>query len=232
MYNRILIKLSGEILLRDNTSGETPLDRFVNEVKELQDLSVEVAIVIGAGNVIRGLHAEEQGIDRYTADYIGMIATLINALFLKDILTKNGVKASVMSSLEVKDVCPSFSKEGALRVMGGGKILILAGGTGNPYFTTDTAAALRAIEINAEILLKATKVDGVYTSDPVTDPEAKKFNQLTYEEVIKRNLKVMDLTAISLCRENHLPIVVCNMDKPGNIKKILKGERVGTLIKG
>ena len=171
------------------------------------------------------------GIDRYTSDYMGMIGTLINALHLKDILSKNGISSSIMSSLEVKNICPLFSKDRALKLLRKGEILILAGGTGNPYFTTDTAAALRAIELEADILLKATKVDGVYDSDPITNTKAKKFDQLTYQQVIEKNLKVMDLTAISLCKENNIPIIVFDIQKPNSIKRILKGGKVGTIIK-
>lgn len=209
-----------------------PLNILISQIKDMKKngTPTEVALVVGAGNIIRGLSAQDRGIDRYTSDYMGMIGTLINALYLKDVLLKNDVDSSVMSALEVKNICPAFSKEKALKLLEKGEVIVFAGGTGNPYFTTDTAAALRAIEIEADILLKATKVDGVYDSDPVVNPKAKKFSRLTCQQVIEKNLKVMDLTSISLCKENGLPIIVFDIRQPNSIKKILKGEKVGTLI--
>jgi uridylate kinase len=242
LYKRIVIKFSGEFFGKSrnqNTAGKyekTPsldntLNLFISQIKDAKKSSLETAVVVGGGNIIRGLTAEKSGMDRYSSDYMGMIGTLINALYLKSTLAKNGIGSSVMSSLQVKNICPLFSKEGALKLLNKGEILILAGGTGNPYFTTDTAAALKAVELEADVLLKGTKVDGVYTSDPVTNPKAKKFERLTYKEVIEKNLKVMDLTAVSLCRENKLPIIVFNIQKSHSIKRLLKGEKIGTIIK-
>ncbi len=242
LRRRILVKLSGEFLpLNQNgsrpdnrkkkISANGPLSLFISQIKEIKkDTPLEIAAVIGAGNIVRGLHAQMAGLDRYTSDYMGMIGTLINALHLKDILRQNNIRSAIMSSLEIKNICPLFYKERALKFLERGDVVILAGGTGNPYFTTDTAAALRAIELDADILLKATKVDGVYDSDPKINPKAKKFKQLTYQQVLEKNLKVMDLTAISLCKENNIPIIVCDIKNPNSIKKILKGEKVGTLI--
>ena len=233
LSKRILVKLSGEFLgnPKDKISSNSPLILFISQLKDIKkDASLEIAVVIGAGNIIRGLSAQDNGIDRYTSDYMGMIGTLINALYLKDVLGKNGINSSVMSALEIKNICPLFSKERGLKLLGKGNVIILAGGTGNPYFTTDTAAALRAIELEANVLLKATKVDGVYDCDPVVNPKAKKFARLTYQQVIEKNLKVMDLTAISLCKENNIPIIVFDIKKPDSIKKFLKGEKVGTII--
>jgi len=243
-HKRILIKLSGEFLAlnqnkfgsgdsnhKDRIPANNPLNSFIAQIKDAKkDTHIEIATVIGAGNIVRGLNAQKLGLDRYTSDYMGMIGTLINALHLKDILRQNNIKSSIMSALEIKNICPLFYKERALKFLERGDIVILAGGTGNPYFTTDTAAALRAIELNADILLKATKVDGVYDSDPMVNPKAKKFVRLTYQQVLEKNLKVMDLTAISLCKENNIPIIVCDIKNPNSIKKILKGEKVGTLI--
>ena len=233
LYRRIVVKLSGEFFgkPKDNISSNKPLNLFISQIKDIKkDIPLELAVVVGAGNIIRGLNAQDTGIDRYTSDYMGMIGTLINALYLKNVLSKNGASSSIMSSLEVKNICPSFSRDRALKLLSKGETLILAGGTGNPYFTTDTAAALRAIELEADILLKITKVDGVYDSDPMINPKARKFDRLTYQQVIEKNLKVMDQTAISLCKENNLPIVVFDIQSLNSIKKILKGERVGTII--
>jgi uridylate kinase len=232
LYKRILVKLSGEFLTPNGkNSADNPLNSFISQLKDIKkEIPMEIAAVIGAGNIIRGQNAEKNGLDRYTSDYMGMIATLINALHLKDILRQKGIKSSIMSSLEIKNICPLFYKERAIKFLERGDVVVLAGGTGNPYFTTDTAAALRAVELEADILLKITKVDGVYDSDPMTNPKAKKFDRLTYQQVLEKNLKVMDLTAISLCKENNIPIIVCDIKNPHSIKKILKGEKVGTLI--
>lgn len=240
LYKRIVVKFSGEFFgkpqkaagkYEKNNPPNNTLNLFISQIKDAKKSSLETAVVVGAGNIIRGLTAEKSGMDRYTSDYMGMIGTLINALYLKSALAKNGIKSSIMSSLQVKNICPLFSKEQALKLLNKGEILILAGGTGNPYFTTDTAAALKAVELEADVLLKGTKVDGVYTSDPVTNPKAKKFERLTYQEVIEKNLKVMDLTAVSLCRENNLPVIVFDIKKTDSVKRILKGEKVGTIIK-
>ncbi len=258
LYKRILVKLSGEFLgkpqtqymggqSKDKISSSLPaptttlrrkrqdsnaLDLFISQIKDVKNLPLEIAVVIGAGNIIRGVNAQDMGIDRYTSDYMGMIGTLINALYLKDVLSKNGINSSIMSSLEVKNICPLFSKERALKLLSKGETLILAGGTGNPYFSTDTASALKAVELEADVLLKITKVDGVYDSDPMTNPKARKFDKLTYQQVIEKNLNVIDLTAISLCKENNMPIIVFDVQKPNSIKRILNGEKVGTIIRG
>ncbi|MFH1548069.1 MAG: UMP kinase, partial [Candidatus Omnitrophota bacterium] len=227
--SRILVKLSGEFLgnPKDKISANNPLNFFISQIKDIKkNTQLEIAVVIGAGNIVRGLNAQKLGLDRYTSDYMGMIGTLINALHLKNILRQNSIKSSIMSALEIKNICPLFYKERALKFLERGDVVILAGGTGNPYFSTDTAAALRAVELNVDILLKATKVDGVYDCDPMINPKAKKFKQLTYQQVLEKNLKVMDLTAISLCKENNIPIIVCDIKNPHSIKKILKGEKV------
>lgn len=232
MYKRILVKLSGEFLSpNEKKSADNPLNSFISQLKDAKKkFPIEIAVVIGAGNIVRGHNAEKNGLDRYTSDYMGMIATLINALHLKDILRQNNIKSSIMSSLEIKNICPLFYKERAVKFLERGDVVVLAGGTGNPYFTTDTAAALRAVELEADILLKVTKVDGVYDSDPMKNPKAKKFERLTYRQVLEKNLKVIDLTAISMCKENNIPIIVCDIRSPNSVKKLFKGEKVGTLI--
>jgi uridylate kinase len=234
-YRRILLKLSGEALLG---GGEWGIDHAVlagicGQVIAARELGVEVALVIGGGNILRGsIEARREGVDRATADYMGMLATVINALALQSALEHRGAFTRVMSAIEMHQVAESYIRRRAVRHLEKGRIVIFAAGTGNPYFTTDTAAALRAMEIDADILLKATKVDGVFTSDPVKDPKARRFTELTYLEVLRRRLAVMDTTAISLCMDNSLPIVVFNLNKPGNLLRLLKGERVGTLVQG
>jgi len=202
------------------------------QVREVHELGVEVALVIGGGNIIRGSEeAKHAGLDRASADYMGMLSTVINALALQMVLEKLGAFTRVMSALEMRQVAESYIRRRAVRHLEKGRIVIFAGGTGNPYFTTDTTAALRAMEIDAEILLKATKVDGVYSSDPVKNPRAKKFKELTYIEVLKKRLKVMDTTAVSLCMDNNLPIVVFNLNKKGNLMRLIKGEDIGTVVR-
>jgi len=233
-YKRILLKLSGEALQGDGDRGIDygVLRNVARQVREVHELGVEVALVIGGGNIIRGSEeAKHAGLDRASADYMGMLSTVINALALQVVLEKLGAYTRVMSALEMRQVAESYIRRRAVRHMEKGRIVIFAGGTGNPYFTTDTTAALRAMEIGAEIVLKATKVDGVYSSDPVKHPRARKFKELTYIEVLKKRLKVMDTTAVSLCMDNSLPIVVFNLNKKGNLMRLMKGEDIGTIVR-
>ncbi|MEQ8359335.1 MAG: UMP kinase [Cytophagales bacterium] len=231
-YKRILLKLSGEALAGNHGHGiETEiLDRFALEIKEVVKAGVEVAIVIGGGNIMRGADAEALGIDRVQGDYMGMLATLINGMAIQSVLEKNGVYTRLQSGIRVDQVCEPFIKRRAVRHLEKGRVVIFGAGTGNPYFTTDSAASLRAIEIEAEVVLKGTRVDGVYNADPEKDPEAIKFDHISFEEVILKGLKVMDMTAFALCKENELPIIVFDMNRSGNLLRIVKGEEVGTLV--
>ena len=233
VYKRILLKLSGEALKGKREFGidfeETAL--IAEQINEIQVLGVEIAVVIGGGNIFRGIPASKNGIDRVTADYMGMIATMINALALQGALENIGVVTRVQTAIEMQKLAEPYIRRKAVRHLEKGRVVIFAGGTGNPYFSTDTAAALRAVEIEAEIVLKATKVDGVYSSDPLTNKKAKRFSSIDYLEVITKRLKVMDSTAISLCMDNNLPIVVFNMAQKGNIKKVIMGENIGTFVK-
>jgi len=239
LYQKILLKISGESLIENKEFGMDPQARIsiAQQIKEVKDLGSSVAVVMGGGNIFRGLSASvgdpsgEGCMDRVSADYMGMLATLINALALQDSLEKLGVFTRVMTSVRTEAVAEPYIRRRAIRHMEKGRVILLAGGTGNPYFTTDTAAALRAIEIGAEVVMKGTKVDGVYDDDPVKNPSAKKFDSLTYMEVIKKRLKVMDTTAISLCMDNKLPIIVFNLQTKGNLKKIVLGEKIGTVVK-
>jgi len=233
-YRRILLKLSGEALMGSAAYGIDPtvLASLAGELSRLKKLGVQTAIVIGGGNIFRGVAGVAQGFDRVRADQMGMLATMINALALSEALLQHGVPGKVLSAYEIRGVLEPFSKDRALSLLEKGFFVVLAAGTGNPFFTTDTAATLRALELEAEILFKATKVDGVYSADPVKDPSARKFDYLSYEEVLARNLRVMDLTAISLARDHNLPVLVFNMQKPGNIIKAVCGEKVGTLVGG
>jgi len=231
-YRRVLLKLSGEALMGGQSFG---IDRNVaaqiaREVGEIQALGVELAIVIGGGNIFRGVAASAVGMDRAQADYMGMLATVINALALQDALEQAGVVTRVLSAIEMRSVAEPFIRRRAIRHIEKGRVVVFAAGTGNPYFTTDTAAALRAMEIKAEVILKATKVDGIYSADPMNDPGATKFDTLSYLEVLDRRLKVMDATAISLCMDNKLPIVVFNLRKHGNLKRAILGEAIGTTV--
>lgn len=232
-YKRVLLKLSGEALLGNKSFGidQEFLKTIAEELKEVCSLGVELAIVIGGGNIFRGVAGEKEGLNRARADYMGMLATLINALALQDVLEKKGIPVRTMSALEVIEVAEPYIRERALKHLEKGRLLILACGTGNPFFTTDTAATLRALELEADILMKATKVDGVYERDPLKDPTAQKFHEITFDEVIQKNLKVMDATAFSLARDHGLPIIIFNLLQPNNLKKALLGERIGTLIK-
>jgi uridylate kinase len=231
-FKRILLKLSGEALMGDGKYGISPrvLQQIASEVKEVVELGVEAAIVIGGGNIFRGVSASTEGMDRAGADYMGMLATVINGLALQDALEKIGVFTRVLSAIEMQQVAEPYIRRRAIRHLEKGRVVIFAGGTGNPYFTTDTAASLRAMEIHAEVILKATKVDGVYSADPVKDPTATRFTQVSYIDVLKKNLKVMDSTAISMCMDNDLPIVVFDLGTRGNITKVVLGESIGTIV--
>jgi uridylate kinase len=231
-FRRVLLKLSGEALLGNEEYGISPsvINSISSEIKEVIESGVEIAIVIGGGNIFRGIKATAEGMDRSSADYIGMLATVINSLALQDGLEKLGVSTRVLSAIEMRQIAEPYIPRRAKRHLEKKRAVIFAAGTGNPYFTTDTAAALRGKEINADVILKATKVDGVYTSDPTIDRDAKKFEALSYTEVLNKNLKVIDSTAVSLCRDNNLPIIIFNLTVPGNIKKAILGERIGTRI--
>ena len=233
MYKRILLKLSGESLMGQQGHGIDPqrLSAYAKQIKEIADLGVQIGIVIGGGNIFRGLSGAQQGYDRVKGDQMGMLATVINSLALSSALEDLGQKVRVLTSVRMEPVGDFYNKAKAIRLLDKGNIVILAGGTGLPFFTTDTASALRAIEIEADIMFKGTRVDGIYTADPEKDPTATKFETITYDEVLERKLKVMDLTAITMCRENKMPIYVFNMDKEGNLLKVIKGEQIGTLVK-
>jgi len=233
-YRRILLKLSGEALADDSGVGICPavVIALARRIQEVRRLGVQVVIVVGGGNMVRGIPASAGGLERTTADYMGMLATVINGLALQAGLEKAGVDTRVQTAIEMREVAEPFIRRRALRHLDKGRVVIFAGGTGNPYFTTDTTAALRAMEVGADVLFKATKVDGVYTADPKTDPTATKFDELTYLEVLSRRLKVMDSTAISLCMDNRFPIVVFNLHERGRLRQLVYGERVGTLVRG
>ncbi len=232
-YKRILLKISGEAMQGEQGFGidSRVVDRIADEIKEARDLDVECSVVTGAGNFIRGHEASRQGMKQVTADYLGMLATILNSVSMQDALEKRGLPTRVMSAIEVPQICEPFIYRRAIRHMEKGRIVILAAGTGNPYFSTDTAAALRAMEIDAQVLLKATKVNGVYDRDPAVHPDATFFPELSFQEVINRNLQVMDATAVSLCRDNGLPIVVFKLLDKGNIGRVVRGEKVGTIIR-
>ncbi|MBC8412755.1 MAG: UMP kinase [Nitrospira sp.] len=231
-YARVLLKLSGEALMGDKGFGiDQKVIKFIaGELKSLKSLDVQVAIVIGGGNIFRGLEASGEGMERTTADYMGMLATVLNALALQNGLETNGMPTRVLSAIEMQALVEPYIRRRAVRHLEKKRFVIFAAGTGNPYFTTDTAAALRAVEIGADVIMKATKVDGVYSSDPMKNPKAKKFDEINYLDVIKKGLKVMDTTAISLCMDNNLPIKVFSLMKKGNIKKAIMGKQIGTLV--
>lgn len=233
-YKRVLLKLSGEAFMGDHSYGidQKVVNSIARGLKEASSLGVQTAVVIGGGNIFRGLEASARGMERTSADYMGMLATVLNALALQNALERIGIATRVQSAIEMRELAEPYIRRRAVRHLEKGRIVIFAGGTGNPYFTTDTAAALRAMEVGAEVILKATKVDGVYSSDPLKNPKARKFSELRYMDVLKKGLEVMDSTAISLCMDNHLPIIVFDLQKRGNIKKVLTGEKIGTLIKG
>ena len=231
-YSRVLLKLSGEALMGDQQFGVDPTvaARIARDIGGIQALGVQTAIVIGGGNIFRGLAASAHGMDRATGDYMGMLATVINALALQDALEQQGVTTRVVTAIEMRAVAEPFIRRRALRHLEKGRVVVFAAGTGNPYFTTDTAAALRAMEIKAEVILKATKVDGVYSADPLVDASATKYETISYLQVLERGLRVMDATAISLCMDNHLPIVVFNMLEPGTLRRAVLGEAIGTTV--
>ena len=231
-YGRILLKLSGEALQGDASGGIDPkvIEQIAREVKDVHDMGVQVALVIGGGNIFRGLKASTQGMDRATADYMGMLATVLNSLAMQDALERMGVMTRVQSAIAMQELAEPYIRRRAIRHLEKDRVVIFAAGTGNPYFTTDTAASLRAMEVGADIILKATKVDGVYDKDPVKHKDAQMFEHLSYIEVLQRGLKVMDATAISLCMDNKLPICVFNMNVPGNVRRVVEGELVGTRV--
>jgi uridylate kinase len=232
-YKRILLKLSGEALMGDKNFGidNSRLQQYATDVKEVVNMGVQVAIVIGGGNIFRGLQAAEGGMDRVQGDYMGMLATVINSMALQSALEQNGIKTRLQSAIKMEAICESFIRRRAVRHLEKGRVVIFAAGTGNPYFTTDSAASLRAIEIEADVILKGTRVDGIYTADPEKDPSATKFNTISFKEVYDRDLKVMDMTAFTLCEENNLPIIVFDMNKQHNLKKLVEGDEIGTLVK-
>ena len=231
-YRRVLLKLSGEALMGPREYGIDPtvLSAYAEEIRSIVQEEVRVGIVMGGGNIFRGMEGNEDGFDRVRGDYMGMLATVINSLALQDALEKAGVPARVLSARAIDPICETITRQKAHELLETGYVVILAGGTGNPFFTTDSAAALRALEIGAEALLKGTRVDGVYTADPEKDPSAKKFDTLTFDEAYEKGLKIMDLTAFTLCRDNGMPVIVFNMNVPGNLRKITEGGKIGTLI--
>lgn len=231
-YKRILLKLSGEALMGEKQYG-IDIDRVAQYAKDIHAVhakGVEIALVIGGGNIYRGLSAEKAGMDRVQADYMGMLATVINSMALQDALEKTGVKTRLLTAIKMEQICEPFIRRRAVRHLEKGRIVIFGAGTGNPYFTTDTAASLRAVEINADVVLKGTRVDGIYTSDPLINPDAVRYEEISFTEVYKKNLNVMDMTAFTLCQENNLPIIVFDMNKPGNLMRLTDGEPIGTLV--
>lgn len=231
-YKRVLLKLSGEALMGNQSHGIDPhrLEQYASEIKKVKELGLELAIVIGGGNIFRGVEGEKSGIDRVQGDYMGMLATVINAMALQSALEAHGMYTRLMSGLKMEQVCEPFIRRRAIRHLEKERIVIFGAGIGNPYFTTDSTASLRAIEIEADVVLKGTRVDGVYTADPEKDPTATKYLNLTFQEAYERGLSIMDMTAFTLCKENDLPIIVFDMNKPGNLESLVKGEEVGTLI--
>ena len=232
-YRRILLKISGEMLAGNQTYGinRDILTTLANEIKDVVNMEVEVALVIGGGNIFRGLAASADGMERAAADYMGMLATMLNALALQNALEKAGVATRVLSAIEMRQLAESYIRRRAIRHLEKKRVVIFAAGTGNPYFTTDTAAALRAMEIKADVIMKGTKVDGIYDSDPLDNPSAKMFHELPFLSVLNKSLKVMDATAITLCMDNNLPLVVFNLTEPGNLKRVVLGEKIGTVVK-
>lgn len=231
-YKRILLKLSGESLMGKQEYGISPemLTQYASEIKQAKELGAEIAIVIGGGNIFRGLQGAAKGMDRVQGDYMGMMATIINSMALQAELEQQGLKTELLSGLAIEPICKETSRRRMISALEEGKIVIIAGGTGNPYFTTDTASTLRAIEMKADVILKGTRVDGVYTSDPEKDQTATKYSSLTYDEALSKKLKIMDLTAFALCQENKMPIYVFDMNTQGNLQKVVKGEHIGTIV--
>ena len=233
-YRRILLKLSGEVLIGEGGFGIDPvvIQEIAREIKEVKNLGVEIAIVIGGGNIFRGMAASAKGMDRASADYMGMLATVMNGVALQDALEKINVHTRVQTAIEMRQVAEPYIRRRAIRHLEKGRVVIFAAGTGNPYFTTDTTASLRAMEIGADVILKATKVDGIYNADPLLHKGARKFDELTYLDVLKNQLKVMDATAVSLCMDHKIPIIVFNLKRKGNVKRVVLGEKVGTKVRG
>ena len=231
-YKRILLKLSGESLMGEQEYGISPemLSQYASEIKQAKELGTEIAIVIGGGNIFRGLQGAAKGMDRVQGDYMGMLATVINSMALQSELEQQGVATELLSGLAIEPICKETSRRRMISSLKEGKVVIIAGGTGNPYFTTDTASTLRAIEMQADVILKGTRVDGVYTADPEKDPSATKYSTLTYDEALSKKLKIMDLTAFALCQENKMPIYVFDMNTIGNLQKVVKGEHIGTIV--
>lgn len=231
-YKRILLKLSGEALMGEQKYGidSRVLIRYANEIKAIAEKGVEITIVVGGGNIYRGIEASTTGIDRVQGDYMGMLATLINSMALQSALENIGLDTRLMSGIKIEQVCEAFIRRRAIRHLEKGRIVMFGAGTGNPYFTTDTAASLRAIEVEAEVVLKGTRVDGVYTSDPEKDATATRYDKISFDEAYEKGLNIMDMTAFTLCKENELPIIIFDMNKPGNLLKVLQGENVGTLV--
>ncbi|HVZ55047.1 MAG TPA: UMP kinase [Chitinophagaceae bacterium] len=233
-YKRILLKLSGESLMGNKSFGLDPgvISQYAQDIKSITDLGVQVAIVIGGGNIYRGMNEAETGIERAHGDYMGMLATVINGMALQASLEKIGVYTRLQSAIKMEQIAEPYIRRRAIRHVEKGRVVIFGAGTGNPYFTTDTAGVLRAIEIKCDVILKGTRVDGIYTADPEKDPSAKKYQTITFQECLTQNLRVMDMTAFTLCMENHLPIVVFDMNTPGNLRRVVTGEKVGTLVTG
>jgi len=233
MYKRILLKLSGESLMGEKQYGidNAQVLQYAQDIKAVSDTGIEIAVVVGGGNIFRGLSAEKSGMERAQADYMGMLATVINCMALQNALESIGVETRLQSAIKMEQICEPYIRRRAIHHLEVGKIVIFGAGTGNPYFTTDTAASLRAIEIKADVVLKGTRVDGIYTADPEKDPSATRYHEISFQEVYDKGLNVMDMTAITLCQENKLPIIVFDMNKPGNFMKIAKGESIGTLVK-
>ena len=233
IYKRILLKLSGESLVGDNGFGIDPsmINRYAKEIKSVVDLGVEVAIVIGGGNIYRGMNESETGIERAHGDYMGMLATVINGMAIQAMLEKQGMYTRLLTAIKMEQVAEPYIRRRAIRHLEKNRMVIFGGGTGNPYFTTDTAASLRAVEIGADVIIKGTRVNGIYTADPEKDPTATKYDTISYKECIEKNLKIMDMTAFTLCMENNLPIIVFDINQEGNLKKLVTGEQIGTLVK-
>lgn len=231
-YRKILLKLSGESLMGDQDYGISPdmLAQYASEIKQAKEEGAEIGVVIGGGNIFRGLQGAAKGMDRVQGDYMGMLATVINSMALQAELEKQGVKTELLGGLAIEPICKESSRARIKQALEEGKVVLIGGGTGNPYFTTDTASSLRAIEMQADAILKGTRVDGIYTADPEKDPNATKYSSLTYEEALNKQLKIMDLTAFALCRENNMPIYVFDMNKKGNLIKVIKGEHIGTIV--
>ena len=233
-YKRILLKLSGEALVGENNFGMDPkiIMSYAQDIKEITELGVQVAIVIGGGNIYRGMNEAETGIERAQGDYMGMLATVINGMALQASLEKIGVYTRLLSAIKMEQIAEPYIRRRAIRHLEKGRVVIFGAGTGNPYFTTDTAGSLRAIEINADVILKGTRVDGIYSADPEKDPKATKYHSISFQECLSKNLRVMDMTAFTLCMENKLPIIVFNMNQPDNLKRVVTGEQVGTIVNG